>query len=218
MKIVAFIGQKGGPGKTTLAENLAVEAARHGERVALIDTDPQSSAARWGDRREANDIVVQAVQAARLPKVLEAARREGVTFVVLDTPPHSADVSIAAARAATVVLVPIRPLIKDVETLGSVQDLLATAGRPRSAVVINAAPVQGQRHVEAMQAAESYGFAVCPTTLHQRNAYGDAPNAGLAVSEYEPDGKAASEVAELFRFTIELMNRRTNKTLNQNAP
>ena len=210
MKIIALVGQKGGPGKTTIAENLAVEAAAQGERVALLDLDPQSTAAKWGDRREADNPVVQSVQAARLAKVLEAAKREGMTLVVLDTPPHSADVSIAAARAAGVVLVPIRPMIKDVETLPAVQDLLATAGRPRSAVVVNAAPPQGQRHAEALSAAEGYGFNVCPVVLHQRNAYGDAPNDGLAVSEYEPDGKAALEVSDLYRFTIKLLNHKTS--------
>lgn len=217
MKIIALIGQKGGPGKTTLAENLAVEAAAQGERVVLIDLDPQSTAAKWGDRREADNPIVQSVQSARLAKVLEAAQQEGMTFAILDTPPHSADVSIVAARAAMLVLVPVRPVVKDVETLPAVLDLLATAGRPRSVVVVNAAPPQGQRHTEALQAAEGYGFATCPVVMHQRNAYGDAPNGGLAVSEYEPEGKAAQEVRDLFRFTIKLMNQKTNKPLTQGA-
>lgn len=217
MKIIALIGQKGGPGKTTLAENLAVEAAAQGESVVLLDLDPQVTAAKWGDRREADNPAVQSVQAARLGLVLEAARRGGATLAILDTPPHSADISIAAARVASAVLVPIRPLIKDVETLPAVKDLLVTAGRPRSAVVINAAPPQGQRHVEAMQAAESYGFVTCPVVLHQRNAYGDAPNGGLAVSEYEPGGKAAQEMADLYGFAIKLMNQETIEPLSPEA-
>lgn len=206
MKIIALIGQKGGGGKTTVAENLAVEAAAKGETVALIDLDPQPTAANWGDRREAENPSVQSVQAARLTQVLAAARKAGVTFAILDTPGRSADISIAAARTATAVLVPIRPVIKDVETLPAVRDLLMTAGNPPTVVVINAAPPQGQRHVEAAQAAEGYGFQTCPVVLHQRTVFGDAPNGGLAVSEYEPEGKAAQEVRELFRFVYKMVN------------
>jgi len=207
MKVIAINGQKGGVGKTTVAENLAVEAAAAGEQVALIDLDPQATAASWGDRRESDNPAVQAVVAARLKQVLAAAKKGGVTMAILDTPGRSADVSIAAARAADLVLVPIRPMIKDVETLAAVQDLLATAGKPKTLVVINAAPPQGNRHEEAAEAAKAAGFTVCPIILFQRAAYGDAPNNGQAVSEYEPDGKAAQEVKELYRHAVKLMKR-----------
>lgn len=42
--IVALLNQKGGVGKTTLALHLAGEWARHGQRVTVIDADPQGSA------------------------------------------------------------------------------------------------------------------------------------------------------------------------------
>lgn len=42
MKIITIGGQKGGSGKTTVAENLAVEATLRNEEVALIDLDPQA--------------------------------------------------------------------------------------------------------------------------------------------------------------------------------
>ena len=53
MRTIAFLTQKGGAGKTTLAASLAVAAAATGERVIALDLDPQGSLARWGERREA---------------------------------------------------------------------------------------------------------------------------------------------------------------------
>ena len=43
MKIVSVINYKGGVGKTTVTANLGAELARRGQRVLLIDLDPQAS-------------------------------------------------------------------------------------------------------------------------------------------------------------------------------
>src|SRR4051794_36900562 len=53
MNIIAVVAQKGGVGKTTLSQCLAVEALRQGMAAAIIDTDPQKSTAEWGSQREA---------------------------------------------------------------------------------------------------------------------------------------------------------------------
>ena len=52
MHTVAFITQKGGAGKTTLAASVAAAAADAGERVIVFDVDLQASLVRWGERRK----------------------------------------------------------------------------------------------------------------------------------------------------------------------
>jgi chromosome partitioning protein len=43
MKVISIINNKGGVGKTTLVQNLAVGLARKGYRVGMIDFDPQAN-------------------------------------------------------------------------------------------------------------------------------------------------------------------------------
>ncbi len=206
MKIIAVVGQKGGTGKTTTAENLAVEAAAKGQTVALIDLDPQTTATKWSDRRAAESPVVVSAQIARLRHVIAAAKREGTELVVVDTPPHTAEATIEAAKVADLVLLPVAADINDMETLPAMRNVLTLAGNPRAFVVLNRAPVQGPYEAEAVRAAEDMGFQVCPVVLHQRRAFPNGAAGGQAVAEYEPDGKAAFEVRALYKFAVQHLN------------
>ncbi|HYX17889.1 MAG TPA: ParA family protein, partial [Nostoc sp.] len=100
MKTVAIVGSKGGVGKTSLSINLAVAAAIKNKETVLIDLDPQASASKWKDSREAESPVVISCQASRLEKVLETAQDGGAELVVIDTAPHSESSALAAIRAA----------------------------------------------------------------------------------------------------------------------
>jgi chromosome partitioning protein len=51
---------------------LAVEAVAAGRKVAIVDIDPQVTAAKWGDRREDKELpAVVSAEAARLSQVLK---------------------------------------------------------------------------------------------------------------------------------------------------
>jgi chromosome partitioning protein len=200
MHVLAIIGQKGGSGKTTAALGIAVEAVLAGHSVAVIDLDPQTTAANWGDRRGKEAPAIVSCQVSRLSQVLEAAAKGGADFAIIDTPGKSTDALIAAAKAADFVLMPIQPQLYDIETLGSLKDVLTLAGNPPSAVLVNRAPVQGKRHAETQEAAIKQGFTVCPVVIFARAAHGDAGNIGQSAAEFDPKGKAAQEMSELYSY------------------
>lgn len=200
MDVLAVIGQKGGSGKTTTCLALAIQASQAGKVVAVIDLDPQTTAANWSDRRGSETPAIVSCQVSRLPQVLDSAAKGGVDLAIVDTPGKSTDALIAAAKAADFVLIPIQPQLYDIETLGSVQDVLTLAGKPPAAVLVNRAPIQGQRHAETQQAVAGLGLAVCPIVVYARSAHGDAGNVGQTAAEYDPKGKAALEMIALYGY------------------
>ena len=113
MRTIAFVTQKGGAGKTTLAASLAVAAAGAGERVIALDFDPQGSWARWGQRRGSanppNKILVEQFEAARLPRlqaILQRIADTGFTLAIFDTPGADSEAVRVVAEAADICLLP----------------------------------------------------------------------------------------------------------------
>src|SRR5215204_7188506 len=53
MKVLALATQKGGTGKSSLAVALAVAAQERSLKVYVVDLDPQATARKWFERREA---------------------------------------------------------------------------------------------------------------------------------------------------------------------
>ncbi|CAI2717514.1 AAA family ATPase [Nitrospina watsonii] len=211
MQIISLIAQKGGTGKTTLSLSLAVAAHQAGRTVAIIDLDPQASATNWADRREEGAPVAISAQASRLQSVIDTARKNGVDMLIIDTPPKSESASLAAARAADLILVPCRPQIYDLETIPATKEIINLAGDTPALVVLNAVPPQGRRHEESVQVIQNMGLPVASKYFVQRAAFGDAPNAGLTALEYDPDGKAASEIRELYRMVSHMLDTQVSE-------
>jgi chromosome partitioning protein len=204
MRAVSLVSQKGGAGKTTLAIHLAVLAREGGKSVVLIDCDPQRSATKWWGRRTDADLTLVTRNAGDLPEVLKAARVDGYDFAIIDTAPHADAAAASAARTADFALIPCRPAILDLDAVAATVDLVK-AIRKRAAIVLNACPPgrgisSASLTTDARRALRSHDLPVAPATITQRAALAHALIDGRAVTEFEPEGKAATEIRALWSW------------------
>ncbi|MGL4941369.1 MAG: AAA family ATPase [Bifidobacterium asteroides] len=209
MRTIAVVGQKGGTGKTTTALAIASAAAEAGQAVALIDLDPQTNAANWKDRRDADNPAVVATPVGRIRQTLEIARNGGADLAVIDSPGRSDSLAVAAARAAHLVLVPVGAQIFELETLPAVRDLIRLAGDPLACLILNQVHPFATKQADGAKAMaeELSGIRACPIHLCVRDIYKTAPAAGKTPIESEPDGRAASEIRELYKFISALLHK-----------
>lgn len=202
MKVLAFLSQKGGSGKTTLVVHTAVAAHESGQRVVVIDTDPQKSASTWRDARAATEPMVATAAPSEMAIVLKAARSELMDLVIIDTAPHAAPEAAGIARMADFVLIPCRPTAFDLAAAGNAA-AIAKAAKVRSAFVLSACPVRAPEIGEARAALAGYGLPIAPTEITDRRAFSRAVATGRAVTEFETDGRAAAEIRALWAWLKE---------------
>lgn len=201
MKVLAFVSQKGGAGKTTLAASCGVHAAEQGYRVCLMEMDKQGSLAAWHDDRmkaglEEPDFVF--IDKATQLRTSLAALKGEFDLVVIDTKGEDSAFTAAAIGAADFCVLPTRPLGVDLKAcLPTVRSIL-TAEKPFG-FVLNQAPSRSKR-VEDTQAALSTLGIVADTVMVNRLDHADAVAAGYGVTEYRTDSAAADELRGLWRW------------------
>ena len=204
MKVLTLLSQKGGVGKTTLAIHLAGCALKHGLKTALIDTDPQRSLHAWWQQRTNPSPLLIERKPTHLRPVLQSAKDDGYELILIDTPPHEKEASLVLPFASFV-LIPTRPALFDLKAIGVSVDRVRALNQP-AAIVLNVCPPPRQgTHTsslvrEARQGLLDYQIPVCPVALSQRVSLAHALLDGRTLLEFEPNGKAAHELTQLWNW------------------
>ncbi len=206
MKVVALVSTKGGVGKSTLAECLAVTAAQEGLSVYLLDLDPQQSTAAWWRRRKGpdNPMLVTGVEAAS--KAIAALKRKKAErdLLIIDTPGSFLGVINDAIQAASAILIVVQPSPKDLEAQGAVEGLiLKSALVDRTIYVINRvgrAPALLKATLETLKPKTVRE----PVQIADRVEYVKADAAGKVANEINE--KARAEVAALWDAVKGVLN------------
>jgi chromosome partitioning protein len=198
MHTIAFVTQKGGSGKSTLASSIAVAAFENGERVFILDMDPQQSLTKWSKTRGDNDVPVEAVTPAKLASALAALAKSGVTLCVIDTAGTETPATAAAMKAADLCIIPARPNAFDLWATESTRKALREMNRDYVFLLNQCPPAQQSSRVDdGVKALEAMGGLISPL-IASRVDYQEAARHGYGVTELNPYGLAAEEMRKLW--------------------
>ena len=120
-KVISVCNQKGGTAKTTTAVNLGIGLAREGQKVLLIDSDPQGSMTICLGYREPDNLeftfatLLSEIMDEKAPSVSEAIihQEEGVDLIPANIELSALEVNLVNAMSREVMLRSLIEIIKN---------------------------------------------------------------------------------------------------------
>lgn len=199
-------GEKGGSGKSCLAQNLAVYFARKEAIVLMVDCDPQRTTSDWIQARN-TDPSLPAINCIQLYGKIRndlLSLNQHYDYVIVDCGGQDNLALRAAMSVADHVVIPLRPKRRDLKTVPHMEDMLSTCKMVNPKMLASfvitqcpSLPNQANRIFEAKDVCQSFGINVLDAVTYSRNIYDDSEEQGSSVIEIEPDGKAALEMSAI---------------------
>ncbi len=212
--IVLIGGEKGGPGKTTLATNIAAIRTNEIGDVLLVDTDKQPTSSYWCSLREDKGITprvssIQKYDKAVRTEIMEL--RKKFADIVIDAGGRDSPELRGALLVCDKAVFPLRPSQFDLWTLGRLNSLVEIAKEInenlKAYVVINqSSPNPAVKEAEEMKGflSEFENIKLLQSVICERISFRRAALNGMAVTEYKPeDFKATEEIMGLYKEIFE---------------
>lgn len=199
MKVIAILNQKGGVGKTTLSINLARALQKAEFKVVLCDGDPQGSARDWNDANSGELIPVVGMDRKSLPSDIKNLK--GYDIAIIDGAPQTKDLTIAAIKAADLVLIPVQPSPFDIWATNDLIELIKdrqelTGGQPKAAFIVSRQIQNTGVGNEVRSVLAEAGIKVFEAGTCQRIAYSESATSGNTIFE-SVDNKAKDEIINI---------------------
>lgn len=206
MSVLAISNLKGGVGKSTIAQNLAVELAQKGVSICIADTDTeQKTSVKWASLRDSSLVGVP-VFPITLDKVSQEilALKQKYDIVIIDGTPALTELTTRIIILSDLVVVPILPGGGDIwaleNFLNRYQEAKVTkesyGGKVELAVIINRYNERTTLDREVLNVIQELGVKVLNTKLTNRVAYREATITGIGAGETKDD-KAKQEIEQL---------------------
>ena len=205
--LILFSSPVKGEGSSTVISNFAITLASGGDKVLLVDADPQGSARDWAAAREQEPLfpvvgIDRAVIHKELPTMVE-----DYDHIIIDGPPRVSELARSAIMAADLVVVPIQPSPYDVWAADVIINLINEASvfkeNIKCVFAVNRKIVNTAIGRDVFEALTDYDFPTLKTVVHQRVIFAECAAPGSTVIEFDKNSQAAKEIKKLTKEILE---------------
>ncbi len=205
---IGITNLKGGVGKSTITQNLAVCLAHMGYRVVIVDTDTNQNSLSWYGAREKDlpDLTVVGVTDSQaLSKTIDNLHKD-YDIVLIDGTPNLSQMVTRIILSSDLLLIPIRPGAQDFRTMEEFITRYNEAKEFRGEIpaffLLNEFSPQKKVHEGISGMIESsFDIELLQTKVNSRVAYTEASISGKGVYEYS-DAKAKNEMVRLTKEVL----------------
>jgi chromosome partitioning protein len=184
MKVIAILNQKGGVGKTTLATNIATKFHLDGEKVLLVDSDPQGSARDWHACGN-SELSVVGLDRPTLDKDVQKISG-GFDWIIIDGAPQLSNMAVSAIKCADLIIIPVHPSPYDIWASADLVEIIKTRhqltdGTPKACFLISKQIGNTLLTKEVNEVLGTHSFPVMKSFTTQRVAYVQSATTGGSV-------------------------------------
>lgn len=213
MAVFVVCSEKGGAGKSSLAQSLSVFLMRKGQQVLLVDADPQRTSAEWAaERREGSLPPISCIEmTGNIRQPLEDIRQR-YTTVIVDCGGADSKAMRSALAVADVAIIPFRAKRRDLRVAPAMAEIVETAKTFNEKLLVRSVITQAPTHPNQLYRIDNakallreLGMLPLVHFTRNLNAWDDAEESGCSVLEYTEDKKAAEDANSVFCELEEVM-------------
>lgn len=206
--VIGVTNLKGGVGKTTVSQNLAVSFAHEGYSVCIVDTDINQNSMQWYEKRTGDypQVRVFSVTDKALTKSVKAFADE-YDVVLIDGTPSLSEIASRIILASDILVIPLLPSAHDLRTLEIFFQRYEQAKEFRTDIpayfFLNQYEERETLHKDVLSVLEDFDTEILPVKWKRRAVYQQVAVDGRGVIESD-NNKAKEEVRALTQALLKI--------------
>jgi chromosome partitioning protein len=190
--IIGIVNQKGGVGKTTISVNLGMSFKKSGQKIALVDADPQQSLRDWNEANDADIIPVFGFDRETIANDIKNIK-DYYNVIIIDATSRIYDdkkrlnkVIASILRISDKLIIPVQPSALDVWSTSDIVRIikemqLINAGLPKASFLINGIMPNTKLSHDIYEAIDKYELPYFEEALQALQVYRRTIEEGLSI-------------------------------------